>query len=608
MPISKTKIIILVFGLALGLSTLVAFLVTRNESNSVHDGMRAHQEGELPEGSDTNEMQEASTSQPPLEDTVFVSSNLYDAVEEWQNGAKNSGLSIEKFLLATNPAAIESWTAEATAYVDTFPDLEAISPNNFNEWQLEHLPANLQLDNYVETNFPHDYFSWKDSKHAPSKDVCLFGFLYDKFNGDEAILAEAQAYYSDLTNSEYKLEDICDPSTKRRLRLATSGLVLEDGNSNLKDSDLNDFIIKSPTFVPPPTPVAPTPSPPTSTCTCKHVVSFPDTPSTFQKTTDPVVESDSADKKDQWWDEEWKAAHYGELYAHVLKESHLTSFDIANIRNQGNFGGIRYKLQCLNSALLECGLCHARLDEYAHYASNIQTHVDGKGALFRKFEGKVSAGDGAKLVTTIQNGEVPQFEKAGMITMDAKSEYDGEKVLGVIKGIIGLGTEVVKAVAGAPPDPVKITKWTTETVKNLFGIVKYEGTVGTKSHSVRVTYDSVSNAVDPSHSIRSNVDYTMKLTTAGSIIFEGRGSWAKTNNSYYGSAFAVALTVKQIVCEPGVQTIPKPLGAWSYAKTFRSPYTSTATLQSNVRDFLQTSFGTTSGLNTSPHEGIWNHP
>lgn len=318
-----------------------------------------------------------------------------------------------------------------------------------------------------------------------------------------------------------------------------------------------------------------------SPCTCQLIFSANNTPAQYYNP--GMYDEYSTNKHRSWWEESEFASHYAEAYVEGWNE--YLEITRSTLRRQ-NKSAIHFKMVCTDGNGSQCAGCSARVNIFAMYGSKLQVHNWDDRT--NNAKSAATAMDSAKMKLTLGNGSIHLFEKSLILAQTRSTTWDESKVKNIINGI-GSAYKQIKKDSNDnlvdSNDAAKYAEIASTIYTNAKSMVTITGKAGLSTETMYVEYNTNSNVNAPTHSIQQGVDYSLQLETDGSIVYEGK-KWHKTNNTAYGSASGIAVSINQFMCTQDV-IAPQTDGCWIYSGTYRNPYGGTATLSSNIRQFLQ---------------------
>ena len=528
---------------------------------------------------------------------LVVSPRVMDIISDWNNQSINQ-MTFVDYLLKKNQQApiVDNYLlylkSHSSHYIDLYEYTQQHSPVLIQQWHNDsvnndYLPL-LNNENGLATYLlSHNHPIFYEWQRKVNQGELNFDGYAQKHASVEYWQWQQELF--NLPNRKPLTEWAKSYNTKERSALAQF-MCLYDGHS--KQECLTLFANNEKEFIERPTPIdnvrrpieidlprlpvlpAPPPPPPPG-CNCQYVVSNALTPNTYSQHSGQYEDTD--DRKSHWWTEEFMAAHYAESYIYGKGENMtLTKGTLA----KDNQTQTRITMLCLDAQKNQCSGCDADLDIFAQYASKVQVATDTWSLWGGKSE--ATAKDEVTLKYDGNGGSLTLINKLVALSQTSEKKFDFGSLISFTQDLVSIGALVYTG----STDATQYANLANDGYKNFKAIVERTGTQGINSEEMHAKYDSIGNASDPSIVIRANREYSVSMNTRGEVIYEGTGR-NKSENSYYASGSALALSVNEHKCTADVNVKPKALACWSYGETYQSPLHGTTTLKSNVEQFLK---------------------
>jgi hypothetical protein len=231
----------------------------------------------------------------------------------------------------------------------------------------------------------------------------------------------------------------------------------------------------------------------------------------------------------------------------------------------------------LDSNTCSSGSCSGTFNYIVDYNSQLSAYTETSGGIL---SGSHAISSDAGLLTYDSTTEPLQtlFNKAIMLNKEESFEFNEDSFLSLLEGIIGLTAQF----AG---DGIGLTEIDTQlaldTVSGLLGLFTNHGSEGSINKNFVVQYNSLLNP--PKIIYPGNVS-SIVLTSVGRVFGRGWGGFKSWSKAKYGSAYAMAGSVNNFVCDDKVLP-PNENGFWSYGNA-DGPI-STTTIINNVISYLE---------------------
>lgn len=339
---------------------------------------------------------------------------------------------------------------------------------------------------------------------------------------------------------------------------------------------------------------------PKSLCQCWTIASFIHQPDPWQ--VEPIEDYDHEwgwPKKKEELDFYTAGRGAGKDY-NFRRKSRRTLYEVSRSRTNYD-SAMHVRMHCTQNGQIggvncQGSTCVGELAMRTAYASRVYEKVDVGGVWSKR--SRMRVGDAAALLFD-PPGPAPEqrlFEKGVAVAGDVKTNWSAENGLTLLQTVAQVG--MVLATDGSSAASLLEGNLLDETYNAIIGLIKREGSEGSKQVDMHVAYDTVNTAP---FSLLPNTTLAFNLDTGSEIYSRGYGGtsegWGNIDSSHYMAGVA-----RNYQCAPNVAA-PAPQSFWLWSGGPNAPQSST-TLQNLVRNWVSVELGTTPP-NTNQQRGAY---